>query len=70
MNHPYFKILIKEKQHEYDLKEEKLFKARYDSVVKSTVSGSTDLNKSSAHSEEHGENYNGTENPIHKCSKF
>ena len=47
-----------------------MFKARYNSVVKTTVSGSTDVNKSMAHSEEHGKNYNGTENPIHKCSKF
>ena len=68
--HPYFQILIKEKQHEYDLKEKRLFKARYDSVVKTTASGSTDLNKSTAHSKEHGENCNGTKNPIIKCSKF
>ena len=26
-NHPYFQILIEEKQHEYDLKKEKLIKA-------------------------------------------
>ena len=69
-NHPYFQILIKEKQHEFDLNEEKLFKARYDLVVKSTISGSTDLNKSTAHSEEHRENCNGTKNPIIRCSKF
>ena len=61
---------MKEKQHEFELNEEKLFKARYDLVVKSTVSVSTDLNKSMAHSEEHGENCNITKNPIHKCSKF
>ena len=47
-----------------------MFKARYDSVIKTTISGSTDLNKSTAHSKEHGENYNGTKNPIDKCSKF
>ena len=69
-NHSYIQILIKEKQHEYDSKEEKLFKARYNLVIKSTVSGSIDLNKSKAHSKEHGENYNSTKNPIHKCSKF
>ena len=69
-NHSYFQILIKENQHEFDLNEEKLFKTRNDSVVKTTVSGSTDLNKSTAHSKEHGENCNGTKNPIIKCSKF
>jgi len=55
---PYFKIIIKTKQEEFEKNGPKMFKAHYEPVIESTVTGSTNLNKSTAHSKEREENWN------------
>ena len=47
---PYFQVIIKTKQQIFDRKCDKWFKAHYKLVVKSMATGTTNLNKSMAHS--------------------
>ena len=51
-NHPYFQIKIKTKEEEFERNSLQKFKAHYEPVVGSTATGSTNLNKSMAHSGE------------------
>ena len=66
--HPYFQLIIKSKQQQFEKNGSKFIEAGYEPVVESTATGSTLLNKSTAHFEERGDNLNNREMPILKCS--
>ena len=68
--HPYFQIKIKAKQDEFEKNRPKIFKAHCEPDVKSTATGSTHLNKSTAHFEERGEELNLLKRPTSTDLKF
>ena len=68
--HPYFQIIIKTKQAEFEKNRPKFFKAHCEPVVESTTTGSTLLNKSTAHSEERDADLKIFEKPTSESSKF
>ena len=69
-NHPYFQMIIKTKQHKFERNSLQEFKARYEPVVESTATGSTNLNKSTAHSGEHDVDSKIYKPPTSENSKF
>ena len=66
--HPYFQLIIKSKQQQFEKNGSKFFEAGYEPVVKPTATGSTHLNNSTAHFEERGKILNNRKMPIVKYS--